>query len=904
MKVDELAVAEQVRICALHALAVLDTPQEERFDRLTRLVSHTLSVPTALVSLVAEDRQWFKSRVGLDASETPRSVAFCSHAVASGEMLVVDDATLDPRFVDNPLVTDAPFIRFYAGQPVFSLDGQAVGTLCIIDSVPRRLDDLQKQVLRDFALLVQDELNKTTIISARKTAEDALHALNEALEERINERTRSLEESNRTLKREMQRRELVESTLRSSEQRIQTIIDTSLVAFVSIDTRGHIVDWNPSAEQTFGWRRDEALGIDLATLITPVRFRDSHRTLLQRLLDGASAEGINNRRELTALTKRGDEITVRVTISAFDFDGERYFGAFLYDISEEQKAQRALEEKSELLAQKQELLDAILETVDVGVVACSAEGGLSLFNRAAREFHGLSQESLGSGNWAEHYSLYASDGVALLNEADIPLVRALQGEVLRNVPMVIAPVGLSRRFVLASGRRIANSAGKPLGAVVAMKDITELNAFQRQLARNEQRLRDITDNVPALIAHIDRNHCFTFLNSPALRFYGKSGQNLIGQHLSVIYTAVEFEKFAPLVARVLVGERVDFEEEMQIAGKPRFFQVSYIPDRDDAGEVQGFYVLALDVTARKNSELQQRESEERLRTITDNLPVLIAYIDTAQRYCFANALYRQWLKKDPAAMLGRSVAEVFGEEFHEQRAPYLERCLDGQAVQADFTMTDGMQERTVNTAFIPHIRDGSVIGIYLFSTDVTATYQQKAHLHSIANTDALTSLPNRRSYEASLNAAVRSAQSSGDGIALMYLDIDHFKTINDTWGHAAGDDVLQEFSRRLLMVVRKTDRVSRLAGDEFTILLEGVPTPEVCQRLADKILDAVREPFQVGGQAKQVTTSIGITWNGSGNIDAETLSARADAALYQAKGAGRNQYCSVDTTETGGQGQT
>lgn len=903
MEVDFLIATEYARLCALDALAVLDTPQEERFDRLTRLVSQALLVPIALVSLVAKERQWIKSRIGLDALETPRSVAFCSHAVEAGEMLVVDDATLDPRFFDNPLVTDAPFIRFYAGQPVFSHDGQAVGTLCIIDTKPRHIDAFQKQTLRDFAMLVQDELNKAALISARESAEVALHALNEELEERINERTRSLKKSNRTLKDEILRRELVESTLRTSEQRIRTIIDTSLVAFVSIDTRGHIVDWNPSAERTFGWMREEALGLDLATLIIPTRFRDSHRKGMQRLLDGAPAAVINKRLELPALTSQGEEITVAMTINAFDSEGARYFGAFLYDISEEQKAQRALEEKREQLAQKQELLDAILETIDVGVVACSADGTLSLFNRAAREFHGLSPEGLDIENWAEHYSLYAPDGIELLKQTDIPLFRALRGETLRDTPMVIAPVGMPRRFILASGRRIANASGRPLGAVVAMKDMTELNESQRQLVRNEQRLRDITDNIPALIGHIDNAYRFTFLNSPALRFYGKTGENLVGQRISAIYTAAEFEKFGPFIARVLAGERVEFEDAMQIAGKRKYFHASYIPDRNAAGEVMGFYALALDITARKNSELQQSESEERLRTIADNLPVLIAYVDKTQRYRFANALYLQWMNQDPAAMLGRSIAEVFGEQFHATRWPCLERCLDGQAGHADFALADGMRERIVNTAFIPHIREGRVLGAYLFTTDVTAAREQETSLHSLANTDALTGLPNRRSYEASLHAAIKKAQSGENGIALMYLDIDYFKQINDTWGHASGDEVLQEFSRRLLAVVRKTDQVYRLAGDEFTILLEGVPTLEICQHLGGKILRAMREPFEVAGQAQRISTSIGITWSKCGDIDAKTIGESADAALYKAKDAGRDQYYCFDAADTGENGR-
>src|SRR5206468_7148574 len=129
---------------------VLDTPAEERFDRFTRIAAAAFGVPIALVSLIDAERQWFKSRVGLDLCETARSLAFCSHAIALDDMLVVEDTHLDERFADHGLVTNAPFIRFYAGQPVYSLDGQALGTLCVIDTHPRQFGEAQQRMLRDL----------------------------------------------------------------------------------------------------------------------------------------------------------------------------------------------------------------------------------------------------------------------------------------------------------------------------------------------------------------------------------------------------------------------------------------------------------------------------------------------------------------------------------------------------------------------------------------------------------------------------------------------------------------------------------------------------------------------------------------------------------------------------------
>lgn len=149
---------ESQRLKTLRDLRLLDTPPEERFDRVTRLAKQLFSTQIALVSLVDADRQWFKSRQGLDAPETARDISFCGHAILNDQPLIVSDAATDPRFSDNPLVCGDPNIRFYAGHPVSAPDGSRVGTLCIIDSEPKQISSEQEKLLGDLARMVEEEL--------------------------------------------------------------------------------------------------------------------------------------------------------------------------------------------------------------------------------------------------------------------------------------------------------------------------------------------------------------------------------------------------------------------------------------------------------------------------------------------------------------------------------------------------------------------------------------------------------------------------------------------------------------------------------------------------------------------------------------------------------------------------
>ena len=180
MLVPPMPVDELQRLAALRSLKILDTPREERFDRITRLATKLFQVPIALISLVDEQRQWFKSCQGLAANETSRQDSFCGHAILQDDLFIIPDARLDPRFADNPLVVGEPFVRFYAGSPIHDINGNKLGTLCLIDSTPRLLHAEEQQALQDMSVWVEHEINITRFSQAfiaQRESEARLQAL-------------------------------------------------------------------------------------------------------------------------------------------------------------------------------------------------------------------------------------------------------------------------------------------------------------------------------------------------------------------------------------------------------------------------------------------------------------------------------------------------------------------------------------------------------------------------------------------------------------------------------------------------------------------------------------------------------------------------------------------------------
>jgi len=424
-----------------------------------------------------------------------------------------------------------------------------------------------------------------------------------------------------------------------------------------------------------------------------------------------------------------------------------------------------------------------------------------------------------------------------------------------------------------------------------LHDISKRQAHEEQIAASEKRARMIADNMPALIAYIDRDLRYQFSNEHFRDLLAVEPKSVLGKTIPEVFGQDFYLLLKDKLDAVLRGERVQYEREGRETGRPLQLMAHMITDFDADGGVAGFYLMTLDISERKNAELTQAASEQRLKLITDHLPVLIAYLDQERRFQFVNATVGQWFGRDPGALIGRHVADSLDAASYRAAQPYLDQAYAGHITTYEWQVPVRGVIRTLETTLVPDVRaDGGTVGVYSLTHDTTRIKEIEERLIQLARIDALTGIANRRMFEEILLLAIGRAQRGGQAMALAYLDIDHFKVINDTLGHGAGDDVLKEFASRLAGNVRATDTVARLAGDEFVIIFEQLRHADEAAHLAQKIVEAVRVDFVIGGAALRITTSIGVALLGAAPESPAQLVARADTALYVAKRKGRDGY--------------
>ena len=280
--------------------------------------------------------------------------------------------------------------------------------------------------------------------------------------------------------------------------------------------------------------------------------------------------------------------------------------------------------------------------------------------------------------------------------------------------------------------------------------------------------------------------------------------------------------------------------------------------------------------------------------IIDNAGEGIVVYDRELRYRLWNRFMEEMTGVAAEELLGRSALEVSPHVVEQQLDEMLRRALAGETVSTPdahyFVTSTGRQGWTSSMYRPHHDASGEIIGVVALVRDITARKSAEQQIEYQAYHDALTGLANRRLFQEHLSLALSLAQRRGTNVAVLFLDLDHFKVVNDSLGHSVGDEMLRQVTQRLRSAVREGDTVARVGGDEFTIVLQDVPSADAAAAVAQKVLRRIAEPMDVGTHRLYVTTSIGITFFPDDGDDAETLLKNADTAMYRAKANGRNTY--------------
>ena len=412
----------------------------------------------------------------------------------------------------------------------------------------------------------------------------------------------------------------------------------------------------------------------------------------------------------------------------------------------------------------------------------------------------------------------------------------------------------------------------------------------------------ITRSAGATMAVIDRNLVMIYANDEYARWFGTVPEKLVGKTLVEVYGEADCARFMPFVERVLQGERMQYQRLLRTPyGIDEWRTICLTPWHSREGLVDGFITTALDVHELQVAMNALRAANQRLSSHMENSPLAVLEMDQNLRllHCSQRAVQLMgWLHV--AGLEGRLLMELVGplsqdEGLHQA----LQRLQSGQESQnraeTCFVRDDGseMHCEWFNSALTD--AQGQVTSIMALVQDVSAKIQIARQQHYLAHHDSLTGLLNRAAFHARLEQALVQARGSAGSVALLFIDLDGFKGVNDTEGHRAGDEVLRIVAQRIASAVRGGDTLARLGGDEFLVMLEREVTRDVTDAIGHRIIEALHLPMAVEGRELFIGASIGVAVYPPLEGDIDTLMNRADQAMYSAKRAGKGRLHYAET---------
>lgn len=659
---------------------------------------------------------------------------------------------------------------------------------------------------------------------------------------------------------------------------IREAFDFTSVGLVVSTMDGVVRQVNRAFCEMTGYDRGEVEGQSFRTFVHPEDAPRTEEHLRSIRAGGAPYASLDKR----FLRKGGAELWVRCSLSVGrDPQGEaRFLVAAFVDLTEQRQKDRALRQTNGFLT-------AIVDNSPVAIYTSDFDGAITFWNPAAERIFGFTREQV-----LGRFALFVQDEKR--DEAAEIRRRLASGEILHELELVRRRGDGSLVTLHGAGAPLRDDNDRITGLLFTCIDVTVARRSAIELERHLHFMRALIDAIPSPVYFKDnqgrysvRNRAWEDLFGGGKDWTGKTVRDMFGADIASVHEEHD---------RALLDRPSSTTYEMLMPsseGDKRQMLYNKVSFVDQKGDVAGLIGVITDVTRYKETERALEASEARFRVLTESSIDLISVIDADGTMQYQSAALRHLLGFDPADTVGKNVFDlVHQDDVDHVRAAF--RRIAGiraltEPVELRLRHRDGgwrtFESLGTNCLANPHIR-----GIVWNSRDVTDRKVIQQRIQHLAYHDNLTGLPNRGLLQDRLARSVARAERSGRKVAVLFIDLDNFKNINDTLGHDVGDELLRQVSRRLSECVRLEDTIARQGGDEFIVLLDNLDEGRNASIVAQKILNSLRQPLVLGGTEQHVSGSVGIALYPEDGRDAQTLMKNADTAMFHGKSLGKNTY--------------
>jgi two-component system, cell cycle sensor histidine kinase and response regulator CckA len=692
---------ETARLENLRSYRILDTPREQAFDDLARLAAFICGTPIALISLIDTNRQWFKSAVGWDVTEIPRSVSFCAHTILKHDLLVIPETLKDETLAKSPLATHGG-IRFYAGMPLITAEGFAVGTLCVMDCVPRGLTEEQTDSLQRLACQVVAQLELRQMAARVAFSRNGFADWHE--------------------------REGADAILGQAGTLCRTLTETASDAIIVIDQHSNIQLVNQATEKIFGYPKEELLGQKI-TILMPDCLRRGQHLVIQQSVETAGGKRVSREdMELRGLHKNGKEIWLQISFSEFDCDGKHLCSGICRDITGRKQAEKDRFQFA-----------AIVESCDDAIVGRDLDGIITSWNRGAEKIYGYSAEEV------------IGEAVSILNSTEHPDETRLIMEKLKRSETIGHYQALR---VIKSGKRILVSltvspirdeTGRIVGASSVERDITEHKRVAEKLRNEETPLRLLVERMPVALWATDSKLRITFSAGAGLAALDWHPDQMINRSL-LEYFQTDDPQSPTLVAhlRALRGEPVSCE----IAWSGRTFEARVEPLRDAEERIVGCVGIALHAPAQKQGEVAWRASEARYRSLFEGVVHGIYRVSVDGQFFEVNPALAAMLGYDsPDEVVKLNAASLHADQ--EERVRMVQKWIETKRIEdeVNWNRRNGEMIRVRLSGRTLTDQQGVVQGFEFIAEDVTERRALEAQLRQAQKIEAVGQLGTGLAHE-------------------------------------------------------------------------------------------------------------------------------------------------------------